>query len=337
VALRARSLAPLLAASLVELASGTCRADDLPVHLVVRRGRDTTGHDASGCPDAAALAASIGRARGHGTPDVTPGADARLRLEVAMSRTASGYHATVQIMGARIGVREIEHTGPTCDPLAKALVVSLAVLIDDVEQSVAQDQPPPEPAPEAPPAAASSTPPSTPPPAAPEADGPSLAIRRSAQASPPPPPPEVPSPLLRTAFNSLFVELGGPALVYSIDYERLLGQSNLSVRVGFGFIHLTGTFFGTHYNEEDISVPALLSYYLGTPTHKIQLGLGAVVRHREDDFDSGSSTAGLFTVALGYRYLPPDGGVNFGVAFTPMFGADPKFLPWASASVGFGY
>ena len=331
VALRARSLAALLAASLVGLASRACRADDLPVHLVVRRG-----HDTADCPDAATLSASIGRTRGHGTPDVTPGADARLRLEVAMSRTASGYHATVQIMGARIGVREIEHTGRTCDPLAKALVVSLAVLIDDVEQSVAQDQPPPEPAPEPPAPAASSTPPVGPPAAAPEpADGPTLAIRRSAQA--PSPPPEVPSHELRTAFNSLFVELGGPALVYSIDYERLLGQSNLSVRVGFGFIHLAGDFFGTHYNEEDISVPALLNYYLGTPAHKVQLGLGAVVRHREDDFDSGSSTAGFFTVALGYRYLPPDGGVNFGVAFTPMFGADTKFLPWASASIGFGY
>jgi hypothetical protein len=324
----ARILALLLVVSAVDLASGACRADDLPVHLVVQRG-----HDTAGCPDAPTLAASIGQARGHGTPDVTPGADARLRLDVALSRTPSGYHATVQIMGARIGVREIEHTGRTCDPLAKALVVSLAVLIDDVEQSVAQDQAPPEPAPEAPPAATSSTPP----PAAPEGDGPSLAIRRSAQATPPPPPPEAPSPALRTAFNSLFVELGGPALIYSIDYERLLGQSNLGVRVGFGFIHLSGNFFGTHYNEEDISVPALLNYYLGTPTHKIQLGVGAVVRHREDDFDSGSSTVGLFTVALGYRYLPPDGGLNFGVAFTPMFGADPKFLPWASASVGFGY
>jgi hypothetical protein len=329
-----RTLAIAIASVLAFVfASRPCRAGDLPVHLTVQRG-----HDAGGCPDAAALAASIGHARGHGPPDVTPGADARLRLEVDMQRTPAGYHATVQILGARIGVREIEHTGRTCDPLAKALTVSLAVLIDDVEQSVAQD--PPAPAPEAPsePAPIDESPKPVPPPVSsstPSPDGPSLAIRRSGPQEPPPDP-EVSSGQ-RTAFNSVFAELGGPGIVYSINFERLLGQSNLSIRLGFSFIHIAGTFFGVTYNEADLSLPMVLNYYLGWSAHKIQLGFGFEVRHTEQDFVTGSSTDVLGVAIVGYRYVPPDGGVNLGIAFTPMFGGGHPLFPWGAMSLGFWF
>lgn len=332
IARRAVALTPVALALALALVSQPCWADDLPVHLAVQRGRD-----AGGCPDAAALAATIGHARRHDPPDVTPGADARLRLEVKMERTAAGYHATVEILGARIGVREIEHTGRTCDPLAKALTVSLAVLIDDVEQSVAQN--PPAPAPEAPPDAsteASPRPVSPPVPApVPSADGPPLAARHSASQEPPPEP-EVSSDL-RTAFSSVFAELGGPGIVYSINFERLLGQSNLSIRVGFSFIHIAGTFFGVSYNEADLSLPMVLNYYLGWSAHKIQLGAGFEVRHTEQDFVTGSSTNVLGVAIVGYRYVPPDGGVNLGIAFTPMFGGGHPLFPWGAMSLGFWF
>ena len=306
------------------LSARQSRADDLKVRLAVARGPDVRG-----CPDAPALAEEVTRSRGHGAIDVTPDAEARLRLEVGLTRTDTGYHATIRIMGARIGVREIEHTGKTCEPLAKALVVSLAVLIDDVEQGVQDDAPPPE-EPEKPP---------EPPKPPPQPDGPSLAIRRSATGRLPDPP-EIPAPISRTAFNSLFVELAGPGLAYSINYERILGATNLSVRLGFGYIHVSGKVYGlldVGADQDDLSVPLVVSYYFGTPSHKVQLGLGAVYRRREEDENGGASTYVLGTAVVGYRYLPEDGGINLGVAFTPMLGPDKKFTPWFGVTIGLGY
>ena len=303
------------------------RAEDLKVRLTL-----THGPDVRGCPDASALAERITQSRGHGAIDVAPDAEGRLRLEVALKRTGTGYHATVGIMGARIGVREIEHTGKTCEPLAKALVVSLVVLIDDVEQGIAEDAPPtPPPDAEAAPEA---------PKPAPEPDGPSLAIRTSAPGRPPDPP-EAPTPITRTAFNSLFAEIGGPGLAYSIDYERIFGGTNLSLRLGFGYIHVSGKVYGllkVGDDQDDLSIPLVLSYYLGPPNHKVQLGLGAVLRRREEDFQ-GASTLVLGTAVVGYRYLPEDGGVDLGVAFTPMvtFGPEIQVVPWVGITIGLGY
>jgi hypothetical protein len=310
------------------------RGEAIGVRVSVKRAPD-----ASDCPTAARLAAAIGRAGHREPPSVSGNADARLRFDVDMARIDSGYSATVQILGARIGTRQIAHTGSTCEPLANALAVALLVVIDDVEQSD-RANPPPAPPPE---------PPEVPAPVEP------------AEKSPPPPLPkpppdaprertvlvdrrEEPDPRLdilpsRTANNSFFAQLGGAGLFYSINYERIFGDSDVSLRLGFGYIHLDGNIFGHSFDEEDIALPLLLNYYVGLGgPHKIQVGLGFTLLYQQYDGDNPIATRTTlnFSTALGYRYLPGDGGFNFGVAFTPCFRPG-ETLPLAGIDFGVGF
>lgn len=89
---------------------------------------------AADCPDAAALTRSVSAL---GTP--AGQASGSLRIEVVFERDEAGYAATLRSFGRKSGVRRLVVTsGNTCEPLADAVSVALAVLLDLV--------PPPEPA-----------------------------------------------------------------------------------------------------------------------------------------------------------------------------------------------
>ncbi|HEY5148002.1 MAG TPA: hypothetical protein VII82_14610 [Polyangiaceae bacterium] len=300
-------------------------ADDLSVRVSVKRAAD-----AGECPDASRLAAAIARAGRRAAPSVSPNADARLRFDVEMARSAAGYVATVRMMGARIGVREIEHTGATCAPLGDALAVALVVVIDDVAQGDAAPRAPDvaPPSSSSPPADTSGAPPLPPEP-------PSAPPEKIEQRDIPPADLElVPS---RAANNSFFVELGGSGLFYTFNYERIFGDSDISLRVGFGYVHLDGTFLRHTFNEEDLSVPAIASYYIGSGSHRIQIGLGGVLLYQQSDgINEGTTTSLNVAGVLGYRYLPLDGGVNFGISFTPCFRPDVT-VPWGGIDFGVGF
>jgi hypothetical protein len=317
-------IAAFVAAVLTAFASRRARADELSVRLAVKRAPD-----AADCPDAARLAAAIARAGHRAAPSVMADADARLRFEVEMARSAEGYAATVRILGARIGVRKIEHTGGTCAPLADALAVTLVVVIDDVEQGDAAHgpgaEPPPLPPADEPPPAPAPAPP-------PRASSPDRIERHDLAV------PELELLPSRRANNSAFFELAGSGLFYSFNFEHIFGDSNVSLRVGFGYIHLDGVLVGNVFNEEDISVPLVASYYLFKGSHKLQLGAGGLLLYRQGDQGSsvGTSTSLLGTAVIGYRYLPDDGGINFGIGFTPCFGQG-TLLPWGGVDFGVGF
>jgi hypothetical protein len=313
----------VVAAGLFTLAARPCFAADRRVHLDVARSAD-----AADCPDAATLAAAVEHAGGRSGLDVRPDSDAPLRLSVYLERNHGGYDAAVAASGMRSGLRTLTHAGATCDPLAKALVVSLMVLLDEVDQ--AGDEPP---APATTPASTSQAP---------------LAIDSSPAAVPPGTYKRAPSatplsdyetyepgPNHRTADNSFFVEVGGNGLVYTINFEHIFGDTNLSLRAGFGYVHLKGTFFGQMYDEEDLLVPLVASYYLGGKNHKLQIGAGALFVHQDGQLTTQQEGYGTFV--LGYRYIPSDGGIDFGISFTPLVGNGVGFVPWAGANVGVGF
>lgn len=163
---------------------------------------------------------------------------------------------------------------------------------------------------------------------------------------PPSEPPPAPRPK-RTAHNSIFIEGLGNGGIYSVNYERILGDSNVSLRAGFGYVHTGGELaFGLPLAPEtDLLFPVLANYYLGETSHKLQLGAGALFWHRSVTLASGGgqqqeSLDVAATLVIGYRYLPRDGGFNFGVGFTPMIGDGgffPYFLPWGGISLGGGF
>jgi hypothetical protein len=154
--------------------------------------------------------------------------------------------------------------------------------------------------------------------------------------------PPSPSPSSRTASNVLFGEALGSGLLYSINYERLVDRYNLGLRGGVSYFSHAVSSYGASGNLKLLTLPFVVSYYLGTPQHKLQLGLGATAIYLAASTDSqGTSFGGErsgFGVAAsavaGYRYLPRDGGLSFGAGFTPLLRTS-KFLPWGGVDVGY--
>lgn len=158
----------------------------------------------------------------------------------------------------------------------------------------------------------------------------------------PPAPPE-PEPV-RLANNSLFVELGGPGLLYSLNYERLFGDTNVGLRIGASVagIEVDGR------SATWVSIPLVGSYYLGGQDHKLQLGAGMVflAGSATPSDDGPLLTAGGFapyaTVVVGYRYIPRSGGLNASIGVSPLVYFDQadeqvKILPWGGGSLGIGF
>lgn len=131
------------------------------------------------------------------------------------------------------------------------------------------------------------------------------------------------------ANNCIYLELGGNAAIYSLNYEKNF-DANWGVRAGVGSLWLS--------DEVVLGMPVLINKYWGSDNsnHKFETGIGAVYftaasssdlfRHKHDgDFVGG-------TASIGYRYLPKTKGMTFKVAFTPVI--KDFFIPWLGFSVG---
>jgi len=149
----------------------------------------------------------------------------------------------------------------------------------------------------------------------------------------------------RTAMNDVFFEAFGSGLLYSVNYERIIDKWNVGIRGGFSYFTYPVSKYGQSGNLTLVSFPVLASYYYGLwHSHFVQLGLGATILYtgvatdsQGVKFDAERSGAGLAASAVvGYRYEPRDGGVSFGVGFTPLVRAS-KFLPWGGANVGYAF
>lgn len=151
----------------------------------------------------------------------------------------------------------------------------------------------------------------------------------------------------RTAHNVVFAEVLGNGILYSVNYERLFGDSNFSVRLGFSYMALsfggtttTGTAVAAATSW--ITMPLLANYYIGGGRSKLHLGAGMTLLvvtgsgRLGSTFGSAENVAPCPTIIVGYRYLPPDGGFAFSVGFTPLIipSSDTQVLPWGGTSFG---
>ncbi|HSJ67976.1 MAG TPA: hypothetical protein VK921_09890 [Anditalea sp.] len=146
--------------------------------------------------------------------------------------------------------------------------------------------------------------------------------------------------------NSVYGEILGNGLFYSINYERNImakGKVFLSPSVGF-----------TSVGREATGIPVMMLAYFGGPNSALETGLGYSGFYREQSFSNfGVRDIRTFfehyaTGRLGYRYESPKGFL-FKVAFTPLYrfkstypyheiyapdGPDPRF--WPSGGIGIG-
>jgi hypothetical protein len=173
-------------------------------------------------------------------------------------------------------------------------------------------------------------------------EGPSTAVSRTAVPStaegaalPPP----TPTDSSRTAKNVLYVELLGNGILYSLNYERFI-TDDLSARIGFGYLSLGASSSSSSARASVLWLPLMVNYLgVGSADHKLQLGLGPVLFYASSaassvgDSAKASGVALFGTATIGYRYVPHDGGFNFDIGFTPVFGSF-GFLPWIGISLG---
>ncbi|MCU0655041.1 MAG: hypothetical protein MUF64_07060 [Polyangiaceae bacterium] len=151
-------------AALAVLTLAPAAASQEPLQLsVVRSG------DAAGCPDTAALRQQI---RALQRPD---GASRDIRVDAQFFRQEGLLTATLRISGDHTGSRTLSDPGPSCGPLADAVALTLAMLLDPSSSPL-----PPAPAPTPTPAPAPAPAPTPAPPAAPPGPPPAIELGAAA-------------------------------------------------------------------------------------------------------------------------------------------------------------
>lgn len=151
-------------------------------------------------------------------------------------------------------------------------------------------------------------------------------------------------PLSLPVRNAVHFELGGPGILYSLNYERFF-LPQFSVRAGLSLFGLRENTTGDNLGV--FTVPITGQYLVGKGSHHLELGLGLMTGVLWSDLNSYNKTEtfGLIaaTATIGYRYQPPRTGFLFRVALTPLYGGsrfEPLGLPvtpWGAIGAGYAF
>jgi hypothetical protein len=127
------------------------------------------------------------------------------------------------------------------------------------------------------------------------------------------------------AKNTLYLELFGPGLLYSLNYERRIQDVNL--RVGFGGAAWAGSGY--------FVVPFGATYTgIGVRQHRLELGATGTFIFADDSFSRASTFA--FQPIIGYRRESREGGYSFRAGLSPWISGS-GVLPWGYVSFGFTF
>ncbi len=156
----------------------------------------------------------------------------------------------------------------------------------------------------------------------------------------------------RDGSSSLFIEAGGPGLLYSVNGELLDGDFGL--RAGFSYQPLSATGSSGGSGSASVSlftVPILASYLASFGSSALEMGGGATIIKAGGAASgyglavSGPGSTVLGTAILGYRHQPADGGFQFRIGIEALVGKglalknpDPNklgILPWMYLSIGY--
>ena len=131
--------------------------------------------------------------------------------------------------------------------------------------------------------------------------------------------------------SQIHVELGGPGVIYSINYDGRLSKKDkgIGVRIGFGAAAASGSSY--------FALPVGLNYLAGGGGNYFEVGAGATFISGQE-LDIGDSEHGTFGwLSLGYRRQAyRKKGITWRLAFTPIFGSG-YFIPYAGGSIGYRF
>lgn len=133
----------------------------------------------------------------------------------------------------------------------------------------------------------------------------------------------------RTADNTIYIEYGGVAGLYSLNFDRILmragGVHGVGARLGASWFPLT--------DAGDVSffaIPVNLVYLYGRKEHKLEVNMGVVSR-----IATGMGRREVLTViapSAGYRFQMRESDFNLRIMFTPLLSS--RFQPWGGISLG---
>ncbi len=137
--------------------------------------------------------------------------------------------------------------------------------------------------------------------------------------------------LLAQHSKSLYLELGGNALFYSINYDTRFAhkQDGIGAKIGVSL-----------YRSEAIAIPFHLNYIIGKNNHGLELGAGVYAFHR---FINGPDNILFPSGVVAYRYQPLKKHFTFRAGWTPTFAKssgghfDFAILGWYWPGISFGY
>ncbi|MEO8183889.1 MAG: hypothetical protein ABI895_34120 [Deltaproteobacteria bacterium] len=153
----------------------------------------------------------------------------------------------------------------------------------------------------------------------------------------------------REAKNAIYLDLLGPGLLYSINYDREI-IPDLAVRIGLSYMSIgasasDGAGTTTSAKFSYLAIPITASYLgIGSTSNMLELGGGPVilnfsgsglVESSDEDVSGGASATTLaLTGMAGYRHQPADGGFVFRIGASPMMVLGANVLPWGYMSLG---
>ena len=119
--------------------------------------------------------------------------------------------------------------------------------------------------------------------------------------------------------NSIFLEIAGNGVLYSVNYDRLFNLSDkfkLSARIG---VHYTNKFPLQFYRTVCIPIELSGLYCFYKNKHFVELGTGLSYLNSNDRVTQHAENIIIFAMRLGYRFQKPEGGLFVKVGFVPLY------------------
>ncbi len=135
--------------------------------------------------------------------------------------------------------------------------------------------------------------------------------------------------------RSVFLEVGGPGLALSLNYDTRFGNSRdkWGYRIGAGY-------YNTGANSV-FTIPFQINYLYGSGNSFFEAGAGTTFLNSHGStngsyFQFDNITGFIGTLTLGYRYQQDNGGINFRIAFVPIL-YDEGIIAAGGLSIGYTF
>jgi hypothetical protein len=135
--------------------------------------------------------------------------------------------------------------------------------------------------------------------------------------------------------RTIFLEVGGPGLALTVNYDTRFGdrRDKWGYRVGAGYYNTGSNWVA--------SVPFQINYLYGGSNSFLELGAGTTFVRSEGSangtyFEFDNITGFIGTATIGYRYQQENGGINFRIAFVPIV-YDEGIIAEGGISIGYTF